>query len=216
MNLPTEQQCIDYFQQYKVPQNIFQHCLKVREVAVFLAKRLQEAGVEINLEAVNCLALLHDLFKVVSLSSLGHPKYHQINPSEEEISMWKQLREKYSGMYEGEVAYLFFKDDYPEMAAALRNIGNPKHQGWKWEELVVHYADWRSFQNKIVNLKERLDYLKDVYMRDAEAWEEDEKRMLFFENKIMREINLNPNQLPKQIDDFNCEQSVILEGKDGQ
>ena len=38
MKLPTEQQCLDYFAEYKVPKNIFSHCVKVREVSVFLSQ----------------------------------------------------------------------------------------------------------------------------------------------------------------------------------
>ena len=38
MKLPTEKQCLDYFTRYNVPKNIFAHCLKVREVSVFLCE----------------------------------------------------------------------------------------------------------------------------------------------------------------------------------
>ncbi|MDP3640566.1 MAG: HD domain-containing protein, partial [Nanoarchaeota archaeon] len=66
MILPTEQQCLDYFDKYKVPKNIFRHCLKVREVAVFLAEEWEKQGRAVDKEFVTCLALLHDLFKAVT------------------------------------------------------------------------------------------------------------------------------------------------------
>ena len=52
IKLPTQQQCLDYFEEYKVPENIQRHCLKVQEVAVFLAGKLKNSGVKINIELV--------------------------------------------------------------------------------------------------------------------------------------------------------------------
>jgi len=66
MNLPTKEQSLQYFEDYVVPRNIYRHCLVVREVANFLAKKLSESDVKINKELVDRVSLLHDLFKVVT------------------------------------------------------------------------------------------------------------------------------------------------------
>lgn len=188
MNLPTEQQCLQYFEQYKVPMNIREHCLNVCVVAVFLAARLKEAGEPVNIELVKCTALLHDLFKMVMITSLKSDKYHQRVFSAEELAMRKQLRKQYPGLNEGEIAHLLFKDVYPELAVVIRNVGVPKKKDRTLEEAIVHYADWRVLRNKIVTLKERLDYLKEVYPREAKDWEEDESIILDFEHKIAKLI----------------------------
>ena len=198
--LPTEKQCLDYFKKYNVPNNIFEHCLNVRNVSLFIGGRLKENGVNINLDLVNCLALLHDLFKVVSLSELKPSKFHHYEYSEDEIEMWKQLRKKYLGMYEGEVAFEIFKDEFPEMALGLKRLSDPHIEDKTWEEFVVHYADWRVFKNKIVSIKERLDYAREVYPREKGAWEADEKIIRDFEGNILENVNINPYKLAEEME----------------
>ena len=200
MELPTEKQCLDYFKEFHVPNNIFEHCLNVRNVSLFIAGRLKNNGVDVNLELVNCLALLHDLFKVVSLSELKPNKFHDYNFSDDEIEMWKQLRNKYLGMHEGEVAFDFFKDKFPEMALGLKRVSDPHVEDKTWEELVVHYADWRVFKNKIVSLKERLDYVKKVYPKEAGAWEADRDIILGFESRILENVDINPDKLAEEME----------------
>ncbi len=200
MNLPTEEQSLDYFEKFKVPLNIRNHCLKVREVAVFLAKRLQEKGVAVNVKFVGCLALLHDLFKIVSLKNLKPNKFHDYRHSAEETAMWKFLKAKFPGMYEGEVAYLIFKDDYPELALSLKTISNPRTEK-NPEEEIVHYADWRILQNKVVNLSKRLDYLKEIYPRDAKLWEKDVKIMFTFEDRLFSQIGFKADELGKKMEE---------------
>src|SRR3989338_4714643 len=99
--LPSEEQLLQYFEDYKVPRNILQHCLCVQKTALFLAKRLKLKHIPINVDLVLCAALLHDLFKAVAIDLTKQSKFHSYQPSAEELAMWKQLREKYPNMYEG-------------------------------------------------------------------------------------------------------------------
>ena len=133
------------------------------------------------------------------LNDLKPTKLHPYEHSEEEIAMWKHLREKYLGLYEGEVAYEIFKDEYPELAVALRNNGVPRKVDKTKEEMLVHYADWRISLQKIVTLQERLKYLQEVYQKEAEEWEEDELLVLEYEEKLMKTINLDPEKLAEAI-----------------
>ncbi len=198
MNLPSEEQCFQYFEEYKVPQNIKEHCLKVKELANFLAKKLKEVGVEINLELVDRAAFLHDIFKVVVLKDIKPNKYHQHDFSAEQITMWKHLRKKYPHMYEGEVAYLVFKDDFPELALALKNGGNPRYENHSWEELVVHYADFRIFRGEVVPLKVREAYIQDFYPAKEGVWEAYFKKIKKEEEKIFNHLNFNPEELKEE------------------
>src|SRR3989344_7819875 len=159
MNLPTEQQCLKYFEEYTVPENILQHCLQVRNVSVFLAEQLKKAGIEVDLDLVNCLALLHDLFKLVSLKSLEPTKYYQNNFTAEQIEMWKKLRFEYPDMHENEIAFEVFKDEFPELALSIKNTSDPKVIDKTWEELIVNYSDWRVLQTRVVSLNQRATYL---------------------------------------------------------
>ena len=200
-NLPTEEQCLQYFDQYKVPQNIKDHCLNVQKIAVFIAKKLKEKGININLDLVSSAALLHDLFKMVTIVSIGTNKFHQQVFSEEELIMRKELMEKYPDMHEGEVSYLVFKDNYPELAVALRDMSNPEKESKSWEELIAHYADGRIFQNKVVDLQERFSYLVKAYPEKTDVFKKNYQELSNFENRMKEITGLQPDQLAEEISD---------------
>ena len=196
MNLPTESQCLDLFEQYKVPKNILGHCRKVKEVAIFLAEELKFNGWEINLDFVKALALLHDLFKIATVNELGSSKFHQYNFSPEEVKAWKELRQKFAGKYEGEIAFEILKDKYPELALSLKKVSSPKEE-LNNEELLVHYADLRIFQEKIVSLPDRFEYLMEQYQKPREEWEQFFDRMKEQERRIFVGLDFLPRQLEK-------------------
>jgi len=200
MNLPTEEQSLACFSRYNVPKNIQEHCLKVKEVAVFLAKKLRESGVEINVELVDRSALFHDLFKVVILEKLeANLEYHPEEYSAEEISMWEKLRKKYRGLYENEVAYEILRKDYPELAAAVKNSSDPRNQKKSWEETIVHYADWRVFKESVVQLNERLDYFKQRYPKNDDIWNQYKFVIKDIENKIFTNLDFTPELLKENL-----------------
>ena len=199
MKLPTREQCLGYFNEYKVPLNIKEHCLKVEEVAVFLAKKLNESGKEVDAVLVSRIALLHDIFKVVVLDLENQTPPYNYQYSEEELAMWRQLREKYQGYYEGDVACLIFNKEFPELAYSLRRVGMPKDPDKNDEEMLVHYADWRTSQDKIVSLQERLAYLRKRYQKEADDWPTDEKIIVKYEHKIMKLLNMLPEQLKERL-----------------
>ena len=204
MELPTPNQCLDYFFQYKVPYHIKNHCLRVKEVAVFLAKKLAEnsnvsINHNINVELVERLALFHDLFKVATIKDLKPFVHHPEDYSAEEIAMWKELRTQFSGMYEGEVAYAIFKDIFPEFALAVKRTADPKTKDKTWEERIVHYADWRVVQNQVVTLKQRLDDLKLRYT-PRQSWDNYEELIEADEDKIFSNLNFLPEDLNLKIE----------------
>ena len=200
MKLPTEKQCLDYFTRYNVPKNIFAHCLKVREVSVFLAARLMQSGIKIDQNFVSCLSLSHELFKAVSLKTLEPNKFHKYRFSAEEIATRKSLREKYPGKHEGEIAYEVFREEYPEFALSLKNVSDPHHENPSWEEMIVHYSDWRVFQEKVVPLSQRLAYLQQQYPRSDDAWNRYEKKIRQIETKIFSNLSLDPERLDENVD----------------
>ena len=184
LKLPAKEACLDYFRQFHVPANILNHCLKVREVAVFLAEHLRNSGIGINVDLVDRASLLHDLFKAAVIKETRPNKFHQHEFSAEELKMRGFLREKYPGLYEGEIAYLFFKEDYPEMALTLKNCSNHKNLDPSWEELVIHYADFRVFREEVVPLEVRKKYLEEVYPAQEGRWDFYLEKMREVENRI--------------------------------
>ena len=200
MNLPTEQQCLDYFTEYEVPQNIFKHCCKVRKVAVFLAERLQDKKIPIDVEFVSCLGYFHDLCKMVVIKDFGKNEFHKDAAiTQEQAIFWAEMRKKYPQHYEGEMAYEIFKDLYPELALSLKKISSPKNETPSWEELVVHYADLRVLREQVVLVSERLAYLRQRYPRSDEIWKSHEQKVRQLEQKIFSQLSFHPDDLTVEI-----------------
>jgi len=199
MNLPTEQQCLELFEKYKVPSNIKEHCLNVRKVAVFLAKKLTEQGLNINVELVDRAALLHDLFKVVALKNIKPNKHHQRTFSAEEKAMWQKLRATYPNMHESQVAYLFFNDEYPDLASTIRRSGDHSVKDRTWEERLIYYIDHRILKNQLVTLSERLIYAREVYPMGDSFWDQVEKEDRLLETDIFSYLLFLPEQLAEQL-----------------
>lgn len=199
MNLPTPQQCQDYFQKYKVPQNIKAHCQYVQTVANFLAKELSAHGEKIDIELVDRLSLLHDLFKMAVIKELKPNKHHFNTYTPEEIAMWKELRQKYAGKFEGEVAFEIFQEEFPQFALSLKNYGRPSQDGKTPEEKLVHYADWRVFNQEVVPLTQRLSYLQETYPHPQEYWEKVIKEMQGYEQNLFQKLSFPPEQLKERI-----------------
>jgi putative nucleotidyltransferase with HDIG domain len=60
-DLPTRQDCFNIIKEYHVPSHILGHSLAVAQLAVFLAERLKEKGVTVDVEQVDRACLLHDI-----------------------------------------------------------------------------------------------------------------------------------------------------------
>lgn len=200
MKLPTQQEALESFARYKVPQNIFKHCLKVREVAEFLAKELNSSGAKIDVELVSSLALLHDLFKAVVLPELKANSLHPEEFSNEEIAMWKKLKEKHPGMHETEIAYEAFKEEFPQFALLLRDVSNPFKRDRIPEQKLVHYADWRTFREEVVDLARRLEYIKQAYPHREAYWTPDYAQIREVEKEIFSQLPFASSELKERFE----------------
>ena len=116
MKLPPREELEQMFDKYKIMINIKRHCEKVNQIAVFLAKKLKEAGEDVDVEFVDRSSLIHDLMKSVMLKELKKDdRFNAPEPTDEQLEMWKQLKEKYSwAKHESEILHDMFKNEYPE------------------------------------------------------------------------------------------------------
>ena len=115
--------------------------------------------------------------------------------------MWKMLREKYPNMWESQVAYEIFKDQFPELALVVKNSSDPHIKDKTWEELIVHYADFRTMQEATVLLLERLAYLEKRYPRKDDSWIRYKEVMLQNESKIFNELHFQAHELKEKVNE---------------
>lgn len=139
--IPSKEECMELLKRYNVPENIVEHSIKVKEVALKIARALEKKGISIDEKLIVAASLLHDLDKVKTVGE--NITVHGKKASEE----LKKL-----GMHR--VAEIVRK----HVLEAILN-GELK----TLEEKIVYYADKRVLGNKVVSLKERFDYLIKRY-----------------------------------------------------
>jgi putative nucleotidyltransferase with HDIG domain len=140
LDYPSLEQCYGWYEEQGTPENIMRHVKKVREVAVYLAERLKEAGEDIDVLAVDRGALLHDIDK------------------------WACLND--DQLEHGAVAEEILTDKgYPYLGFLARQHRSDLNlDGYgTWEEKIVSYADKRVLQDSVVSLEERYDYVRKRY-----------------------------------------------------
>lgn len=187
------------FDEYKVPINFRRHCEAVAKVSVILANKLIDAGADVNLEFTESLALVHDLFKHVTLSELkADARFDAPEPTQEELEMHARLREKYQDLKETHIARDLFKDQYPKFAESIMNEGYAGAME-TWEEKIVGYVDYIMFSDRIIGLEPRLQDIEERYHTDEPekdpVWQKEKAIKRDVERQIFTLIDITPEEL---------------------
>lgn len=177
MKLPTRKECLKLLNEYKLLKNMQRHVLEVNKVANFLAKKLKEKRVDINLELVDRASLLHDLDKFHTLKNKrGH------------------------GFI---AADILRKKGYKKLATIvnkhiLSSILDKKTKLKIWEEKIVFYADKRVKGDRIVSLKTRFNDLKKRYGINKKVMDvivKSEPLVIRLEKEIFNKIGIKPKEI---------------------
>jgi uncharacterized protein len=168
MDLPSREECYRILREHQVPENIIRHSEVVNKIAVMLARRLKDKGIQVDVDIVDRASLLHDLDKIRTLKSDRHGFETQ-----------KMLTDiGYPQL--GEIAklhrYEFIKKDL------------------SWEARIVNYADKRVKHEHIVSLRERFTDMKERYnVKDHSHEAED--RFFRLEEEIFTKIDIDPERI---------------------
>jgi uncharacterized protein len=208
--LPTREECFELIRRHAVPGHIVKHSVATAKLAVFLAERLKEKGIAVDVDLVERACLLHDVarmcdFKKPDSISLAEPI------EQGSKAKWQQLRTDYEGLCHEDIAYELLRDEYPELAITIRKhrylaILDEKDKPMTWEEKLVYYADKRVMHDRIVPLKERLEEAHKRYIRQhgtsaqrrittAKA----DAQIFKLEEEIFDKIGLKPGQVTNKL-----------------
>ncbi|MFT4304731.1 MAG: HDIG domain-containing metalloprotein, partial [Candidatus Woesearchaeota archaeon] len=133
INLPTKQECMHLIKvTYRMPQNIIDHSIQVNKVAVFLATKLKEKNIEINLDLVDRASILHDIMKMIEIDpirGLIFPENKAFTISKKDRLIWMDMKKRYGHLTHEEAAYKIFKEKYPVMALKIKKHGYTNLEG---------------------------------------------------------------------------------------
>lgn len=165
--IPDKKKCLELMDTYNMLPHIRDHSLMVCEIALSIAKELNETGEHLNLAEIEAASLLHDITKTKSLET-GE------NHAETGAQLLKKL-------------------GFTRIADIIQEHIIPKNsEGSISEEEVVCYADKRVVHDRIVGLDERFEYLKKRYGSNVTALElidAMEGKIKALEKKILVKLN---------------------------
>ena len=102
-----------------MPKHIIRHCETTAKLGVDIAKKIAANGVEINVDFVERACLLHDVLRVCDFRETIESVFHD-SVSDEDRAKWKELKNRYPGLRHEAAAYELLKDEYPEIALAIK------------------------------------------------------------------------------------------------
>ena len=197
--IPTREECIHLMDKFKTPVGVRRHSEIVNRVAVFLAKKLKAADVDIDVDLVDAASFLHDFVRQLNFYSFEGAK-------PEETLVWRPLREIYSHMDHADIAAELLKNKYPRVGMIISKHGCQavlNNEPETWEEKVVAYADRRVIHSKITPVEKRFE---DVMIRHEEFYvksgldpQKEKQNILKIEKSIFRKLNFKPDQLTEEM-----------------
>ncbi len=145
--VPSEQDCVELWNFYHMPEHIRRHSELVAAYAIYLGQALSEQGVQIDLPALYAAALLHDIAKIHCVKHGG--SHAQVGAA------WVVQKTGQHLLAQGVLFHVY----------------------WPWQicfdswplPLIIEYADKRVMHDRFVALDERFKDLMQRYGHDQQA-----------------------------------------------
>ena len=213
-NLPTRKECLAIIEEHHVPPHIVKHSLAAAKLAVFLAQKLKEKGIAVDVNLVDRACLLHDIVRICDFKESDCNRFEQPVTAEDKAK-WRQLRAKYKETPHEYAAYDILKDKFPVLALTIKKhryiaVLDGEEKPNTWEEKLVYYADKRVMHDEIVSLKERLTeaHKRNVFFYDTEAQSKivtAKVDLLIYrlEKEIFEKVGLDPVEITDEFIDSN-------------
>ncbi len=175
MPIPSEKQCYQLIDEMKMLGHIVDHSIQVCRVSIFLVDHMKKGKIHLNRRLVQASALLHDITKTRSFSTLEN---HVITGAQ------------------------FLTDrGYNEVGSIVKQhvrLDDYLTSEIPTEAEIVNYADKRVLHDKIVSLNKRMNYILERYGNAPEI--QDRIRYLWnitekLEKKLFKYLSFYPDEL---------------------
>ncbi len=192
---------LDIYKEYKLPENLQLHQLRVASVAKVLAESYKKESLPIDVIVKACL--LHDMANIVKFDLEHFPDFIK----NDEISYWSDVKNEFIKKYgsnENEATLSIVSElglRTPLVEDIIRHID---FSDSKVEEnisvAISHYADMRVGPYGVLSLKERL--FKDWATRTPDKKDIAEilyERFTIFEDSFFKDIDLKPEEITDEL-----------------
>jgi uncharacterized protein len=174
--IPTEKECYDLMDQYRMLDNVREHSIVVAEIVRAISHGLLTSGVQISVDKAVAGALLHDIAKTQCLQTGG-----------DHAALGRQI------------CLQHHLDEIADIVAEHIWLKSYSLDGVYSEKEIVYYGDKRVLHTSVVSLDERMHDIIDRYGRNDSRLTQ-LVRMNFnvcqgIERKLFKRLNFGPEQL---------------------
>ncbi|MCG6918346.1 MAG: HDIG domain-containing protein [Deltaproteobacteria bacterium] len=178
--IPTEKECYDLMDQYRMLDNVREHSIVVAEIVRAICHGLVHSGVKISVDKAVAGALLHDIAKTQCLQTGG-----------DHAAIGREICLKHH------------LDEIADIVAEHIWLKSYSLDGVYTEKEIVYYGDKRVLHTSVVNLDERMHDIIDRYGKNDSRLSQ-LVRMNFnicqgIERKLFKRLNFRPEQLADMI-----------------
>lgn len=164
----THEEALKLLKKYGIGSKVLKHILKVNQISVYLAKKLKEKGVNVDVELTDIASLLHDIGKKLSDETpMNHVEAGVKILNDEGMQEIGEIIKKHS------INAIVEEDNIPTT----------------WEEKLIFYADRRVVEDQLVSLDERITDLRTRYPDIEEFLSKAIPKIKELENEIFSLIN---------------------------
>jgi len=176
--IPTEQECYDLMDQYRMLDNVREHSIVVAEIVRAISHGLVTSGVQISVDKAVAGALLHDIAKTQCLQTGG-----------DHAAIGRAICLKHH------------LDEIADIVAEHIWLKSYSLDGLYSEKEIVYYGDKRVLHTSVVSLDERMHDIIDRYGRNDSRLTQ-LVRMNFnicqgIERKLFKKLDFGSEQLAK-------------------
>jgi len=178
--IPTEKECYDLMDQYRMLDNVREHSIAVAEIVRAISHGLLTSGVQISVDKAVAGALLHDIAKTQCLQTGG-----------DHAALGRQI------------CLQHHLDEIADIVAEHIWLKSYSLDGVYYEKEIVYYGDKRVLHTSVVSLDERMHDIIDRYGRNDSRLTQ-LVRMNFnvcqgIEKKLFKRLNFGPEQLADMV-----------------
>jgi hypothetical protein len=180
LRVPSEAQCVAWWDRFKMPEHIRAHSRQVAKVACFVAEAGHRRGLRVDVSTVFASAMLHDLAKIYCINHGGN--HSQLGGA------WAMALTGNPLLAQGVIHHVYWPFEVD-----LERFFTP---------LAVLYADKRVSHDRIVRIEDRFGDLLDRYGKTPDVCERihtTNRQAKGIEDALGRllEINLNAHDFDR-------------------
>ena len=169
--------------EYHVPAHVVGHMEKVAEVCELMVDIVVKSGEKLDKGSLLTAAHIHDSLRIIDFRIFDTENFPS-KYSDEDLEKWYELREEFKNQSHEEVLEKIIQKNHPKIAKLIGKHGFFSIDRLDTlEEKILHYADKRVDEKKIVSLEDRF---KTGIKRNFNENKDNSERITKTEEKVFR------------------------------